>query len=317
MKIHKITSLRKGFTLLELMVAMAITTLIIGVLVSVTAVALDTWNGSRAGLKAGRQGKSFIDLIAKDFEAMIIRRGGPEEWLTAVVPQTLPGINILSTNACDLRLFTAVTDRYDGQIAGKDQVMGNADDPAGGDVSCVGYSLKYKEPIVSESRQFQTFVMSRHLVNPDLAFRDLLGKTDLRTAFMTYEGELDKPESFICENIFQFTVTFNVRVAQATTPGNPPTFQIVPITIGAGSGYGQTNSVRIYGTGMVAPVTNSPVSPEELAAGRLMSIDLSTTVLSDFAINQLRARKFTGQQESEFILKNSYQYSRKVQVSTL
>ena len=45
----------KGFTLIELMVAMAITTVIVTVLVSITGVALDTWQRGRAEIRASRQ----------------------------------------------------------------------------------------------------------------------------------------------------------------------------------------------------------------------------------------------------------------------
>ena len=47
---------RRGFTLMELMVAMAITTIIVTVLVSITSIALDTWNRSRTELRASRMG---------------------------------------------------------------------------------------------------------------------------------------------------------------------------------------------------------------------------------------------------------------------
>ncbi len=42
MKIQRTLSRKRGFTLMELMVAMAITTIIVTVLVSITSIALDT-----------------------------------------------------------------------------------------------------------------------------------------------------------------------------------------------------------------------------------------------------------------------------------
>ena len=73
-----------GFTLMELMVAMAITTIIVTVLVSITSIALETWNRSRAELRASRQAKSMIDTLARDFESLVTRRGNNNEWLSAV-----------------------------------------------------------------------------------------------------------------------------------------------------------------------------------------------------------------------------------------
>ena len=79
---------RKGFTLMELMVAMAITVIIVTVLVSITSIAIETWNRSRSELRAARQAKSMVDTLARDFEAMVTRPGGKDpvsgksfEWL--------------------------------------------------------------------------------------------------------------------------------------------------------------------------------------------------------------------------------------------
>ena len=68
---------KRGFTLMELMVAMAITTIIVTVLVSITFIAMDTWNRSRAELRAARQAKAMVDIMVRDFEAMVTRRGIP------------------------------------------------------------------------------------------------------------------------------------------------------------------------------------------------------------------------------------------------
>lgn len=71
----------KGFTLIELMVAMAITTVIVTVLVSITGIAIDTWQRGRAEIRASRQAKSMLDTMAKDFESLVSRRGNNFEWL--------------------------------------------------------------------------------------------------------------------------------------------------------------------------------------------------------------------------------------------
>ena len=75
MKTQRTSPARRGFTLMELMVAMAITTIIVTVLVSITSLALDTWNRSRAELRASRQAKTMIDTMSRDFESLVVRRG--------------------------------------------------------------------------------------------------------------------------------------------------------------------------------------------------------------------------------------------------
>jgi len=304
---------KRGFTLMELMVAMAITTIIVTVLVSITSVALDTWNRSRAELRASRQAKSMIDTMARDFEAMVTRRGNTNEWLSAEATKgsDIPGEKVKSSNSSKLIFFTAVTDRYNGEIGSN--FANNV-----GDVSCVAYELDYKDPVtMSGSGAFKTFVLNRLLVNPDDTFQELLGKDDLPAAFQQYENELTKQENFVCENIYQFTVTFHIQVTKAGISGAAPTIVDVPVTVGDGGTGRVSESFKIMGSGIETEATPAGVSATELAAGRLTAMEISVTVISDFGIDQLRTRTFTGSQQTEFIAKNSYQYTKLVQLSTM
>jgi prepilin-type N-terminal cleavage/methylation domain-containing protein len=304
MKTQRISLSKRGFTLMELMVAMAITTIIVTVLVSITSIAIDTWNRSRSELRASRQAKAMVDTMARDFEALVTRRGNDSEWLSAVSGSTAPGDKLKSTNAADLIFFSGSTDRYNGNIGGSGD--------NGGDVSCVAYRLSYRDPVDQNGNTFKTFVLNRILVNPDITFRDLLGKPDLTAAFSTYSSQLNDAENFVCENVFQFTVTFHVEVTR--TSGTTSTVLTVPVTVGQ-SGSGQvTTSLKIKGTGIEASATSGGVSTDELKAGRIKAMEISLTVLSDTGIDQLRNRPFSGNQQAEFMAKNSYQYAKLIQL---
>jgi prepilin-type N-terminal cleavage/methylation domain-containing protein len=308
MKTQITSSNKRGFTLMELMVAMAITTIIVTVLVSITSIALDTWNRSRAELRASRQAKSMVDSMARDFEALVTRRGNTNEWLSAVSAQTMPGDRLLSTSASKLIFFTAATDRYNGEV-------GNVPANLGGDVSCVAYELEYKDPIDGNSGKFDTFILNRKLVDPKEAFEKLLGKDNLETAFATVAGNVNDPTNFVCENIFQFTVTFQVQVAQ--TVSGTTTLVNVPVTVGKSSSGQITKEFRIRGSGVVADISGGSVTPEQLKAGRVTAVEISLTVISDFGVDQLRTRIFSGTQQSEFLAKNSYQYTKMVQLPSM
>ena len=308
MKTQRNSLPKRGFTLMELMVAMAITTIIVTVLVSITSIALDTWNRSRSELRASRQGRAMIDAMARDFESLVTRRGNTNEWLSAIAPSTLPGNKLKSTNACDLIFFTAATDRYDGQI-------GVSTVDKGGDVSCTSYSLQYTDPIEGTSGQFDTFVLNRLLVNPDATFTNLLGKSDLSTAFSTYKTELSKSANFVCENVYQFSVTFHVQVSQTT--GGSNTLVDVPITVGKTSSGQVSKEFRINGAGIEADISGGAVTADELKAGRVTAVELSVSIVTDFGIDQLRTRTFSGSQQSDFLAKNSYHYTKLVQVPSM
>lgn len=320
MKTQRTSAIKNGFTLMELMVAMAITTIIITVLVSITSIALDTWNRSRSELRAARQAKSMIDTMARDFESLVTRKGNTSEWLSVVAEPSTEiaklGDGIKSTNASKLVFFTAATDRYNGQI-------GVSGTDMGGDVSCVAYQLKYRDPI-DLNGTVKTFVLNRLLVNPDDTFKDLLGKTDSTNATKsldkvftasTYEAELIKPENFACENVFQFSVTFHVLVTDTTT--TPPKQVNQPVTIGQTSTTKSTQAFTIQGTGIKTDISDTTLAAQ-IAAGRVTAMEVSVTVLTDFGVEQLKRRTFTTDaQKAEFMAKNSYGYSKLVQLSSM
>ena len=302
---------RRGFTLIELLVAMAITTVIVTVLVSVTALALETWNRSRAEIRAARQAKSMIDTMARDFESFVSRSGNDFEWLYAksAPPSEGPKGN-LSPNALDLIFFSAATDRYEGKI-------GDLDLDKGGDVSTVGYQLTYKDPIAGDDEDaYKTFVLYRKIVNPNVTFANILGqasiKGPLEVAVNTGDtgSEVDKEVNFICENVYQFTVTFHVNTT--TTTG------LKSVTVPVGKGTNSTEEFRITGSGIKTSFdpdgAKEPDNPQ-LKAGRLTAAEISITVLSDFGMQQMRRRSFSDDDElAEFIAKHSYQYSKVVQL---
>ncbi|MGA0854726.1 MAG: hypothetical protein ACO3RK_07925, partial [Luteolibacter sp.] len=259
------------------------------------------WNRSRSELRASRQAKSMVDAMARDFEALVVRSGNPNEWLSATTENELPGGSLESTNASKLIFFTAATDRYDGKI-------GTATD-LGGDVSCVAYKLDYKDPLtLAGSSNFETFVLNRQLVNPDKTFEKLLGQEDLTDALDGLTEKIEDPVNFVCENIYQFTVTFHVEVVDTTK--TPTVTSTIPVTLGA-----DTKKFRIFGNNIDTDYTGT--LSDLVPSGRVKAMDVSITVLSDSGIDQLRRRNLTGTQQAEFLAKHSYQYSKLVQLPSM
>jgi prepilin-type N-terminal cleavage/methylation domain-containing protein len=308
---------KRGFTLIELMVAMTITTMIVTVLVSITSIALDTWTRSRSEIRASRQAKSMLDTMARDLEALMNRRGANTEWLSAVTEpveakSATPAID--STSASSLIFYTSPTDRYEGEVSEEQKTVG--------DVSCVGYQLKYQDPIQAQgSKEIPTFVLYRNLVNPDKTYEELLSKsnrtaTSLRSMFEeAFGSETDNPNNFVCENIFQFTITLNVRVERSFARGASTVD--VPITLGGANA--TATEFRLEAGNIITDfsVGSSEVTSEELKAGSLSSVEVSMSVLTDFAVDQMRVRSFkTPSEQAEFLTKNSYHYSKLVPVAT-
>ncbi|MFD2257201.1 type II secretion system protein J [Luteolibacter algae] len=295
-----------GFTLIELLVAMAITTIIVTILVSITSLSLDTWNRNRSEIRAARQGKAMLDTMASDFESMVSRNGNNFEWLYAEsAPSTDGPKKVASPNSVNLFFLTAASDRYEGQIGT------NTD--AGGDISGVSYELAYKDPIDGAADDdYKTFVLYRKLIDPDDTFTDLLGETSLQTAFEAAGGAADDEENFICENVFQFTITFHVDVTIAS--GN--TQQTISVAVPVGQSDSQTDEFSITGSGIETTysITNPSVSADQLRTGRVSAVEISLTVLTDFGMQQMRRRSISDDDIDDFIAQNSYQYSKLIPV---
>lgn len=321
MTTHNTRSIHRGFTLMELMVAMAITGIIVAVLVSITSTAIDTWNRSRTEMRAARQAKQMVDAMANDFESMVIRRGSTSEWLAAIseVPE-VPG-NAASPNAAKLVFFTAATDRYEGRI-GVDEF------DEGGDVSCVGYQLQWRDPVNNNlANPYETFVLKRMLVDPDVTFADLLGKADenrgLEDVFFqdlrernSRDEPLDINENryFLCENIFQFTLVFHVETTVEDDEGNLQK-QVKLVTISTDADASQ--EFRIRGNGLeVEPPASDAILSAALESGDLMAVEISLTVITEAGINQLRNDSQPSEEEkyAKWLAKNTYHYSKLVQL---
>lgn len=279
--------------MVELLVSMGITILIISMIVTITSIALGAWRDSRNEIRASRQAKSLLDVLSKDLESMVVRSGNNYEWFNAKSEDVSSG-NLSSSSVASLVFFTAATDRYDGNIGGA------ADE--GGDVSTVGYLMKIQNPITgSDGGEFNTFAMYRQLENPDTTFNSYLAKPNLPTVFGPIETT---GENFICENIYEISIVFLVEYNDGTSIKQ----MRVPVLGSKGSGGNAVTEFSITGSGF----TTLPAKPE-LGNGRLLSADVSISVISDHGLGILRAAGAAALADN-FFAENSYRYSTTVRL---
>jgi len=255
----------KGFTLLELMVAMSVTVILLGMVTFMTGVSMDGYKGSRDKVVAGRQAKEALDAITKDFEAMVARRDLSSkqwQWLYAKVEPKLSTslggpTDKKITNACELIFLTGAPDRYDGEI-------GETEDN-GGDISAVCYRLAYRDQISGTAATavgpFPSFTLYRHLVDPDDTFTNVLGRTDLSSSNEFDDSDTFTAENVLAENIYEMTVTFLVD----TSAG------VERITIGPQTS--QHDEFTFAGNGLEVDGAAQD--------GQLEGVEISITVLSE------------------------------------
>lgn len=309
----------KGFTLLELLVAMSVTLLLLGMVTYMTGASMDGYKGSRDKVVAGRQAKEALDAITKDFEAMVVRMDGSDNmWLYADVEPNLSTVlggpaGKTITNASRLIFFTGASDRYDGDIGGTND--------NGGDVSAVAYRLAYRDQISGTAATavgaFPSFTLYRHLVDPDATFTHLLGQVNLiapvAPAVSQFTDALDfTAENVLAENIYELTVTFLVQVPLYDDDVTPTKY--MPYLLRASVKYdaatlnNEVNQFKIAGNGISwagkiklpegetilpngievnfdtpsSPLNGYSIDPDTIKKkGQLVGVEISMTVLSE------------------------------------
>jgi len=244
----------KGFTLLELMVAMSVTVILLGMVTFMTGVSMDGYKGSRDKVLAGRQAKEALDAITNDFE--VIDNHDSDMWLYADVEPNLstalggPAGKTI-TNAARLIFSTKPIDVDDG-VPGK------------GDRSVVCYRLAYRDQISdldpNVNGAFPSFTLYRHLPRSPVAW-EVLG-TDFLSNAEYNNSNTFKAENVIAENIYELTVTFLVQNSAG----------VERITIGPQAS--QHDEFTIAGNEL-------KVDGAVQEDGQLVGVEISMTVLSE------------------------------------
>jgi len=284
----------KGFTLLELMVAMTVTLFIVGGLIAVTSSALGTLKQSTGNVRGFKQAKTALDQISLDLESLVVRSGNDFEWLAAEASNT----SATSADAYFSRLvfLTAAIDRYDGDISQP------------GDISCVQYEIAYQNPISgrADNDQTDTFVLYRKLYNPGPTanpgagelntFDDFLNKPDpidptdpnppLAQGLLDIANGINQvavAENFVCENIREMTLVFHISYTNAA--GNPEIIKIPIINASSSSGERHRN-LKITGQSITASneTTNDIILTDIYPNARITAIDINLQIIDDSVV---------------------------------
>ena len=324
----------RGFTLLELMVAMSITVILLGIVTYLTSMSMDTYKKSRDQVRSARQAKEALDAIGKDFQAMVLRKDGNDfEWLHAEVEPELVGdaaanitlagpANKKITNACRVIFFAGAADRYGGDASG-----------GSGDVSAVSYRLVYRDQISNEDPDADgahpVFTLYRQIIDPDETFlgretnpgppptydptKALLGVPNLKDAYesggdASHESDSSNAENVLVENVYELTMTFIVEYTD--TSGATPVTRLERVTIGQ-TANSQYSSFRIKGNEIVAV---GGANAALLDDGQLVGVEISITVLSDQGL--VLAQK-SGIPRGEIIEEYGYHFTKTINVPRL
>lgn len=307
-----------AFTLIELLAAMTITTILVLVIVALTSRGVDIWRWVLQDVRTTTLARTAMDTMTKDFESMQFRPGNPFEWMLVQRDSDLAGrgartasssqgrgrrpsaaesrVNMMTmgpegakiTNASQLIFFTTPTDRNPAKSS-----MDMRNDRIIGDVNCVGYKLLYRDQILdrdatSESDGFPVYALYRNLVSAEDTVRELLGKEDLWAAYSRFQQDETIPANFLVENVVEMTLIFEVDYqkkigSSGSNKSDKDATQrasvLIPVMTTGANRLGSCSQMDVYGNRL--DVIGSGMNIDDLKSGRVTGVTISMTVVTD------------------------------------
>lgn len=276
---------RRGFTIVELLVSMAITVVLLSIVISVAASSADIL--AKAKTKADLSAKSdrIFSIMESDIDSMVIRKDS-SHWFYAGLPYD-NGTNIpryldaaandlvevqQSGNEVDLSsigrfafpsianmvFYTSAIDSYDG-------IRDNVGDE-GGDVSFVEYQLDFSNMVNSDLGGGITGTEDdnpsphffRWIEFPDNTFKTLSGTEPLIKLFNDSASsvgysEPDKQKAFsvLATNIYAISTTFNISFSDMADSTGKKIYAFIALTPHAEAGDYNATTIGIGPNGVL------------------------------------------------------------------
>ncbi len=242
---------RHGFTLVELLVAMAVGTIVIGCALASLNALSNQWLVNSALVRSRAEARLTMDCLRRDLESAL--RAAPGDWLL-LRPSTLATGGAPASN--ELYLLATSQDHTTNQL---------------GDVWALGYALALADPLNSGGPDPRR-ALYRLRLNPPDVFANGIESTDWWNLFwLPRRSGLDAPPNLLAQNaVFRCEAIVEDRATKIS--------HRVPLD----------RNVRINATGVVI---DPPLAALQSSALRLTAINLSLVILRPEGLTLLRERQ--------------------------
>ncbi len=313
---------RRGFTLIELMTAMAITGMLVVVIMQLTNQSIDLWRAVSEDVSTSSRSRAALQTLSRDFESFQMRGyDNKYQWLFAKADESMDnvpkGLKIPRSAQC---VFFACAPDRNPSVSSSVSLRKNYRDARAhnrdtqGDVNAVGYRLMFRDQILNmpgvdgnDKGVYPLFSLYRQVVPPRPTFEQLLGKDNLESAYARFERDDEK--NFLCENILELNISFTIRYAASKADVEDGRVDYDVVTVPIVSSHRRTNKVAVYGDRIVA-------GGSTYENARIESATISITVLTEEGValvEQIRqGRRRAPKKMVDFFAKYTRSYSRLV-----
>ena len=201
---------KRGFTLIEIMVATVVMVVLVGLVIQITSEVLKVWTRSSGKLAANAEARIAMELITQDLETAVFRDNGMQ-WLRVEAPLDPGGDYTNQTVA--LHLFSPALDRPTKNASGDD---------VAGDICGIAYRLAFKESYPGGNN---VYALYRYIADPEMTFNDLMGPSssaaqETLTGSVWDEANVTTDANYLVSNIVEFKVFIHEAGGSSTTPVN-------------------------------------------------------------------------------------------------
>lgn len=196
---------RQGFTLVEVLVASALTLIVMSMLFTILIGSMDAWRAGTSRLQGNADARMAFDIIASDLQSMVVRQTTyNQEWLVSVsIPTPDDPAGGASTH---LLFFAPSLDREPGQQ---------------GDIVAISYRVGYQDPLAPNSNEpgRRIYGLYKTMVSTEETFTSVLGQSDIRTGFWNARNPPAQSPPFadlLIPNVVDFQVQWEVELPDGT-----------------------------------------------------------------------------------------------------
>lgn len=321
---RSIRFIRRGFTLIELITAMAITSILVLVIMQLTNQGIDLWNNVREEVSTTTRARAAMQAMSHDLESFQMRAGDNDyQWMFAKAGEKAEGTpkGLEVPRSAQVVFFACAPDR-NPSVSSSSSLRGNYREARAhnqdtqGDVSAIGYRLMYRDQILDMAASegddkgvYPLFSLYRQVVPPRKSFEQLLGNTNLEGGYASFEQDDEK--NFLCENIVEMNLSFTIRYANEAADAEKGRVSYQTVTVPVIASNNRHRKVAVYGDRI-------EIDGQKYENARVTSATISLTVLTEEGVGvveQIRkGRRYI--KSADFFAKYTRSFSRMVALPT-